>query len=281
MATDSTGQIIRAGKGAEGIERWLNSQLDQIARAIPRGSDAPRLARIFATELQRVPGLLRCTPISLIGGFLMASQAGLELGSHLGQAWLVPFKVKGTPVATLIIGYKGFVALAYRSGLVQNVQAWDVREGDFFEEPCYGTDPKIIHRPAQGREARKVVAAYAIVRLVNAPIPNVEWMWRDEVDAVMKRSRAAAKESSPWHTDYPMMARKTALRRACKYIPQTAESRTLHTAINADEAADANIDQVIDVPDGVNISEIPEWDPTSGQMSPEEEARVFGAGDDS
>ena len=72
-----------------------------------------------------------------------------------------------------------------------------------------------------------------------------------------------------------MMARKTALRRACKYIPQTTESRALHAAIVIDEEADANQPQAFDF-DGSsytpfpseNVVEVVEDD---GVLSPEEE----------
>jgi len=283
MARDHTGQIIRAGKGAERLGTWLNSNLDQIARALPSGVRADRLARIFVTECQRVPGLLACTPGSLLGGFLQASQCGLEIGAHLGQAYLVPFKVKGTPTATLIVGYKGLVSLAYRSGLVQNVQALDVREVDRFEPPMLGTDPKIVHAPMRGREASDLVAAYAVVRLRGATVPNVEWMWLDEIEAVKKRSRAAARRDSPWSTDFSMMARKTVLRRALKYVPQTPETRDLHGAVVVDEQADANLTQTFDLR-AEDLSTFPDYiegdldEPESGEpdgtLSAEEEERM-------
>jgi recombination protein RecT len=282
MAVNPKGQIIRVGAGGESVEKWLNANLDQIQRALPKMVDGTRLARIFATEIQRVPKLLQCSSASLIGGFLQVSHCGLEIGSHLGQAWLIPFKVKGTMTATVVFGYKGLVALAYRSGIVQNVQAWDVRDADIFEPPMMGTDPKIVHSPQPKREESEVVAAYAVVRLLNAPVPNIEWMWRDEIERIMRRSRAfqyadGGRNDSPWHTDFPMMARKTALRRALKYVPQTPESRTLHTAINIDEQADANLDQTFDI--GEAVIDIPtdlDHDPAAGEMSEEEERRVFG-----
>jgi recombination protein RecT len=275
MATDSTGQIIRASKGAERVGSWLNGHLDQFALVVPGGhAGALKLSRVFMSEIQRVPGLLKCTPASLMTGFIHASQCGLEIGSHLGQAWLVPFKNKGRHEATLILGYKGLVAMAYRSGMVQNVQAFDVRKADDFKPPMLGTDPKILHSPSPDRQDSEVVAAYAVVRLRGSNFPNIEWLWRGECDAVMARSRAAASGSSPWHTDYPMMARKTALRRACKYIPQTAETRLLHTAVTVDEQADSNVPQAFDVPEQLHAAVVESFDPSTGELSPEEEQRM-------
>ena len=277
MARSSSGQIIRAGKGAETLGSWLNSNMDQIARALPSGTRPDRLARIFVTEVQRVPGLLACSPTSLLAGFLQASQCGLEIGAHLGQAYLVPFRVKGRATATLIIGYKGLVSLAYRSGLVENVQAWDVREADRYEPPMLGTAPKIIHSPVRGRESSDLVAAYAIVRLRGSAVPNVEWLWDDEIEKVRKTSRAASRSDSPWNTHTAAMARKTALRRACKYVPQTPESRNLHGAIVVDEQADANLPQTFDLR-AEDLSAFPEdLDAgAGGTLSAEEEAKVFG-----
>ncbi len=277
MARSSSGQIIRAGKGAETLGSWLNSNMDQIARALPGGTRPDRLARIFVTEVQRVPGLLACSPTSLLAGFLQASQCGLEIGAHLGQAYLVPFRVKGRATATLIIGYKGLVSLAYRSGLVENIQAWDVREADRYEPPMLGTAPKIIHSPVRGRESSDLVAAYAIVRLRGSAVPNIEWLWDDEIEKVRKTSRAASRSDSPWNTHTAAMARKTALRRACKYVPQTPESRNLHGAIVVDEQADANLPQTFDLR-AEDLSAFPEdLDAgADGTLSAEEEAKVFG-----
>lgn len=273
MARSHSGEIIKAGRGAETIGAWINSNMSQIALALPRGTSAERLARVFVTEVQRVPGLLAATPMSLLGGFLQASQCGLEIGAHLGQAYLVPFKVKGVPTATLIIGYKGLVSLAYRSGLVQNVQAYDVRDVDVYEPPMLGTSPEIVHAPARGRESSELVAAYAIVRLRGADVPNVEWMWDDEIERVKKRSRAAGRSDSPWNSDYSMMARKTVLRRALKYVPQTPETRDLHGAVAIDEAADANLPQPFDIK-AEDLTPFPEHGSDTGELSAEDEARM-------
>ena len=162
---------------------------------------------------------------------------------------------------------------------MQNVQAFDVRKADDYSPPMFGTSPSIQHSPAEDRADSPVVAAYAVVRLKDSSLPNIEWMWKGEIDKIMARSRAAASGSSPWHTDYHMMARKTALRRACKTIPQCAETQSLHAAAIVDEQADANITQAFshtpeNLPDEVidmGTAE-PAHDPETGELTPEQEA---------
>ena len=53
---------------------------------------------------------------------------------------------------------------------------------------------------------------------------------RRQIDKV--RDQYARSAQSPWHTHYVEMALKTALRRLCKWLPQTVE---LASAVEHDE----------------------------------------------
>ena len=64
-------------------------------------------------------------PASLMSAIVKASQLGLEVGSAMGHAYLVPYKTE----ATLIIGYRGMLALARRSGEIQSITARVVSAG--------------------------------------------------------------------------------------------------------------------------------------------------------
>ena len=63
----------------------------QLAKALPRHMNADRMARIALTEFRKNPELGKCTPHSLFGSLLTASQLGLEPGP-LGHAYLIPYK---------------------------------------------------------------------------------------------------------------------------------------------------------------------------------------------
>lgn len=275
MATTNKGEIVKAGRGAETLGKWINANMQSIQQALPRGADAVRYSRVLMNEVQRVPDLLACTPVSVLGGFLQASQCGLEIGSHLQQAWLLPFRVKGTMTAVLVFGYPGLLTLAYRSGLVIDVTGEAVRAGDSFRYRL-GTDPMVEHEKstAQGMADSEVTHAYAVAWARDAHRPKVKVLTRDEIEKVKKTSRGAARSDSPWNQYYERMAAKTALRRICKELPMTPDTRSLHAAVNVDEQADANIEQTFDL-DAIDVSSVPAWDPESGELSPEEEARML------
>jgi recombination protein RecT len=58
-----------------------------------------------------------------------------------------------------------------------------------------------------------------------------EVMSRSEIDGIRSRSKSSG--SGPWVTDYPEMARKTVLRRLCKYLPMSSE---LASAMESEES---------------------------------------------
>lgn len=225
-----------AKRGQPTVLAMLDRYKDQIARALPRHMSVDRMVRIVMTEIRRTPQLLEADPASLFGAVIQAAQLGLEPGVN-GQAHLVPFRNgrTGRIEAQFIPGYKGLMDLARRSGKVRTITARVVREGDLFEY-ALGTDEFIRHVPRSGPDA-EVVAAYAVAVLEDGT-KQVEVMLREEIDRIRQRSKAAS--SGPWVTDYEEMARKTVVRRICKYLPASVE---LATAVALDEAAEGGRSQ--------------------------------------
>jgi hypothetical protein len=86
-----------------------------------------------------------------------------------------------------------------------------------------------------GKEPDELVAAYAVARLKNAE-PVFEVMHKDDIEKIRRRSKAA--DSGPWVTDYDEMAKKTVLRRLCKYLPLSTE---LTAAVAKDEYAERGL----------------------------------------
>ena len=177
----------------------------------------------------------------------------------LGQAYLIPYwnGRKGVTECQFQLGYKGLLDLAYRSGEVSVVQAHVVREGDEFEYTL-GLEPTLTHKPAlTGRG--DMVAVYAVFRTKSGGY-GFEVMGKGDVDEHMRKySKAAAKGSSPWTTNYEEMAKKTVLKRVLKYAPVASEfvraaavdEATLDAKIEGDDvyiAAEYEVDE-----DGVLI----------------------------
>lgn len=204
-----------------------------IAAVLPRHMDADRMVRIVLQAANRTPDLLKCTPQSVALALVNAAQLGLEAGSLTGSAYLVPFNNKktGNKECQLIPGYRGLIDLARRSGEVLKIEARVIYEGDDFDID-YGAGT-VRHRPSMTSRARvDILGAYAIATLKNA-ITQIEFMTREEIDGIRKRSRAG--DSGPWVTDFSEMCRKTVVRRLIKYLPLSPELSRAEEIENAVE----------------------------------------------
>src|SRR5690606_28083055 len=127
----------------------------EIARALPRHMDPDRMLRIAMTVVRQTPDLQKCTVPSVLGALMQAAQLGLEPGI-LGHCYLVPFRNgrTGQHEVQFIIGYKGLIDLARRSGNIQSIAAHPVYENDLFEFE-YGLNERLRHVPYYAREDRR------------------------------------------------------------------------------------------------------------------------------
>lgn len=214
------------------VRDLLEKAKPRLAEVTPKHLTADRLTRVAIAAMGRTPNLLKCTPASLLNSIMQAAQLGLEPGSALGEAYLVPYK----ETCQLIVGYRGLISLARRSGQIASIEAHVVHEKDRFV--CkYGLASQLEHEPDWSDDPGPVVAVYAVARLKDGAT-QVEVMTKAQVDAIRKRSRASG--DGPWTTDYEEMARKTVVRRICKYLPLSIE---LAEALAIEDAVD-----VLDVP---------------------------------
>jgi recombination protein RecT len=171
----------------------------------------------------------------------------------------------------IIIGYKGMLDLARRSGQIVRIAAHEVCEGDEFRL-AYGLDEELVHRPAMSNRG-SVIGFYSVAKLVGGG-HCFEFMSTDEVNHIRDKSaeKNRAKKGSdgrpiisgPWADNYVEMGRKTALRRLFKYLPISIENLAFADAIdgNAVHSA-APLDEIV-----FDVSQ----DSDAGQTDPQDEA---------
>lgn len=193
----------------------LKDRKDSIAQLVPKHLEPERLMRVAVNCVGKTPGLQKCSPTSLLQSVLVAAELGLEPGGALGHLYLVPFGNVCTP----IIGYRGLVELARRSGEVASVRAVVVYEKDRFRM-TEGLEQTIDHEPWLDGDAGALKYAYCVVKLKEGGY-IVEVMSRAQIDAVKARSRSSS--NGPWVTDYNEMAKKTVARRCLKWAPLSSE----------------------------------------------------------
>lgn len=208
MGTEN-GAIVKANVSP--TESLLQSKRDSIAAVATSGVDVDRLIKQAAIAAIETPQLGNCDRSSLVLAVARVCELGLDLSKTLGQAYLIPYGNK----ATLIIGYKGLIELAYRSGRVKMIDAREVRDGDTFSWTG-GTSPSVNHEPAPLGKRGDLIGVYCIIDMADGA-RKVEVMDKNEVEAIRRRSRSG--NSGPWQTDYARMATKTVIRRACQQLP--------------------------------------------------------------
>jgi recombination protein RecT len=201
----------------------LNAMKGEIAKALPRHMHPDRLARICTTELRRVPKLGGCDPMSFIGAVVQCAQLGLEPGSGLGHAYLIPYQNRklGILECQFIVGYRGLIDLSRRSGKIDGFSARIVWSSDLFEYE-YGDDERIKHKPFEGPENERgtITHAYSIARIKGALEPQREVMSRAQINFI----RQTYGNNNPvWEDFFDEMARKTVVRRISKYLPLSPE----------------------------------------------------------
>lgn len=229
---------------------------DRISAVAPKHLDAERLYQLTVSAVNKEPKLAACTPETVLSCIMKCSALGLEPSAvdGLGRAYILPFRngKTGRMEGTFILGYKGMIDLARRSGEVKDISARAVHEGDVFEYE-FGLDERLRHVPAQA-DGGKLTHVYMICHFTDGG-HYMDVMTKAEVDAVRKRSKSA--NNGPWVTDYEAMAKKTVIRRAFPYLPVSVEAQQAAAADETDGGMRFDMPEpVIDEP----VYEVPEED---------------------
>ena len=92
----------------------VKKQINQVVG----GKNGTRFISPIISAYQATPALRECTNSSILNAALLGEALNLSPSPQLGQYYFVPFKNKkaGTTTATFVLGYKGLVQLAIRSG---------------------------------------------------------------------------------------------------------------------------------------------------------------------
>ena len=273
-------------KPKEQIAYLLDQRKGEIAKMLPKHLHADRLLKVAQIAATTTPALLKCDVASLVSAIGQCAQMGLEPNTVLGHAYLVPFNTKRKDAngaerwvnsVQVIVGYKGLIDLARRSGQIVSIAAHEVCENDEFE--CsYGLVEVLRHKPAMNNRGA-VVAFYAVAHLKDGG-HAFEVMSVEQVEEIMRATQSKGKYG-PWKDHFVEMGRKTAIRRLAKYLPlsiefQTAAELDSMAAAGRDQNLEANtIDGIFtSVNDGEQGDEV---DPETGEVRGMLDAEPGGA----
>ncbi len=156
-------------------------------------------------------------PMSIITGAMQAAQLDLPLEKQFGFAYLVPFNEKDKATnrwvkkAQFVLGYRGYIQLAQRSGQYKSINVINVFEGQL-----KGWNPlteELDYNP-NAKESDAVIGYVGYFKLLNGFEKTVYWtkeqIEKHRIDNNKNKDKKAL--SGVWRTDYDAMAQKTVLR---------------------------------------------------------------------
>lgn len=196
---------------------------------LPEGVDASKFLRQVVTAFEKIPKLADCDETSIKLAFLNVAGLGLDPSGMTGEAYVLPFKGKATPV----IAARGYISLALRSGAVLSIDHGVVCEGDEFDFE-QGSKP-FVHHKRTFKNRGDAFCWYAVATLPSGA-QLVELMSLGEIERIAQLSPSG--KSGPWGNHFDEMGRKTVLRRLCKRIPWNGDIAAKMTEAHIAEDAE-------------------------------------------
>jgi recombination protein RecT len=174
------------------------------------------------------PLLENTTPRSRLISAIYIAKLGLNPDPNVGLVYVLPFKNEAKPV----LGYKGMIELARRSGLVVDIAAQPIFQHDFFEYH-EGTDHRLVWKPywmnnekttGQSKlDDENVIGAFSIATFKDGH-QSFKVIGMREIQKAQNASPSKNSSYSPWKSgSFPEMAAKTAIRRHANTLPQSPE----------------------------------------------------------
>ena len=266
----------------------------------------PNRARRFVSAIISAvavnPALQECTPQTILSGALLGESLNLSPSPQLGQYYLVPFKDKKNNCtnAQFVLGYKGLIQLALRSGQYKRLNVVSVKEGELHSWNPITEEFSIIPIEDEGeRENAPTVGYLASFEYLNGFTKTIYWSKEKMIAHADRYSAAFSKEStngrypkvsfadyeahnypakdewlysSFWYKDFDGMAHKTMLRQLIS--KWGVMSIDLQKAFEEDAAAESEEyfeAPEVQLPPAVPTAELPPEAPDPEPASHQEE----------
>lgn len=199
--------------------------------------------------------LLQCAPNALMAEALKAASLHLPLNKQLGQCYILPFKNHGVMTPTLVVGTKGYLQLAMRTGKYETINSDVVYEGEL-----KGYDKVTGNLDLSGVRTLNVPIGYFAYMKMKNGFSKLLYMSLDEVclyakqysptvkfnekatpgtlkELALKQARLGVSDGVGWYSNFESMALKTVLRRLLsKWGELSIENNDI---LNIDEAPSA------------------------------------------
>lgn len=218
-------------------------QGDKVQKMLVSSLGSERAKQKFVSSLVAAasanPALQKCDFATVISSGLLATSLNLSLSPSLGLAYIVPFEDRKNKriVATFILGYRGYIQLAIRSGFYADIDVIEIRQGEYLgRDNATGKHKFRFVADDDEREKLPVVGYMAMFEYLNGFKKVLYWSKEkmlNHADTYSKAFSVGAKNgrrafadfeagkvpeeelwkySSYWYKDFDSMAKKTLIR---------------------------------------------------------------------
>ncbi len=209
-------------------------------------ADPERAKRFIASITSAVavnPQLQECETSTIVAGALLGESLNLSPSPQLGQFYLVPFKQKAkydrnrnliSPEcvnAQFVLGYKGYIQLAVRSGMYRKIIVQEIKDGELIGwNPLTEEFDALIIDNEEKRDKTDTIGYYAMFEYIDGFKKTMYWSKDKMLVYADKYSPAFSKDayvklinneipanemwkySSFWYKSFDDMAKKTMIR---------------------------------------------------------------------
>lgn len=215
---------------SEGYKRLINNTLGDPDRA-------QRFIASISSAVATNPALQECDAGTILSGALLGESLNLSPSPQLGQYYLVPFKKKDkmgnviSTSATFVMGYRGMIQLALRSGQYKKLNVVSIKEGEMVKFDPLNEEIEVnLIEDEDIREKTPTIGYYAMFEYINGFRKCIYWSHEKMLNHADRYSQAFNKNdykryiegkipekdmwrySSYWYKDFEGMAYKTLLR---------------------------------------------------------------------
>ena len=240
--------------------------------------DPKRAGRFIASISSAVatnPALQECNAGTILSCALLGESLELSPSPQLGQYYLVPFNDK----ATFILGYKGYIQLAIRSGQYKKLNVVAIKKGELVKFDYLNEEIEINLIQDEGqREVAETIGYYAMFEYLNGFRKAIYWSKERMEKHALQYSKAYQSDrnrgwnNSFWTKDFDGMAYKTMLRQLIsKWGIMSIEMRTAFESDNSTINEDGTTQPIdMDTDPTTNLPDIPQEEVTQSNVEPVE-----------
>lgn len=209
QAKESTAALMNMLLSKEGYQKRFDELL---------GKRSPQFISSIVSLMNADSALMDAfhdAPVTIIQSALQAASFDLPINPALGYAYIVPFRnsKRNRMEASFLMGYKGMLQLALRTGVYKRINVVDVRAGELKSYDRLREDIELeFIEDEDEREKAPIIGYVGYFQMINGMEKTI-YMTVKQLEAHEKKFRHGNYMSRGWKENPDAMMRKTVLRK--------------------------------------------------------------------